>query len=93
MRIKIYNKAFNCFSFIEPVFFPKEAGLHWKVVDSGSIFASKKTSFEFDFKGKIIVLAVEIWYYLKMNLWRKIRYQWPYKIKSKLGLIKDEFPF
>ena len=47
----------------------------------GSCFACNYEQFTFNWYAKFQIFFVKIWYYLKMNLWRKIYRQFPYRIK------------
>lgn len=98
MKIKAIHKSFdNKPCIITPIFFPKESGLQFKVIQgsySGSIFACKYDEFEFDLFAKFQILTIKIWYYVKMIFWRKLRHQYPHKIRLFFHPIKDnEMPF
>ena len=84
-EIKAIHKSFgNKPCVIEPVFFPKETGLQFSVVKGDykcSLFACGYEQFTFDIYAEIQIFFIRIWYYLKMNLWRKLRHQWPYKVR------------
>ena len=98
MKIKAIHTHWNnkpCV--IKPRFFPKESGLQFTVIEGsykGSLFACNYEQFTFDSYAKFQIFWVRIWYYLKMNLWRKLRHQWPYCLKLFFSPIKnDGFPF
>ena len=98
MKIKAIHKEWdNKQCIIKPRFFPKETGLHFTVIEggySGSIFACKYEQFTFNCYAKFQIFFVKIWYYLKMNLWRKIYRQYPYRIKLFFNPTKnDGMPF
>lgn len=100
MKIKAIHKKFgNRPCVIEPVFFPKESGLAFGVREgdyAGSWFACGYEEFTFDRYAEIQIFFVMIWYYLKMNLWRKLRHQWPYKVRCyfrKKRKVENGFPF
>ena len=99
MKIKAIHTAWdNKPCIIKPRFFPKETGLQFNVIEgcySGSCFACKYEQFTFDRYAKLQIFFVRIWYYLKMNLWRKLRRQYPYRIKMFFHPIKtsDGLPF
>lgn len=81
---------------IKPIFFPKETGLQFAVIEGGykhSLFACNYEQFSFSHFAKFQIFFVKIWYFVKMNIWRKLRYQWPYKIKSLIFNSKNEFNF
>ena len=99
MKIKAIHTAWdNKPCIIKPRFFPKETWLQFTVIEgcySGSCFACKYEQFTFDWYAKFQIFFVRIWYYLKMNLWRKLRRQYPYRIKLFFHPIKnnDGLPF
>ena len=98
MKIKAIHTAWdNKPCVIKPRFFPKETGLQFTVIEgcySGSCFACKYKQFTFDWYAKFQIFFVRIWYYLKMNLWRKIYRQYPYRIKLFFNPIKNNgMPF
>jgi len=73
------------------------AGLQFTVIEgcySGSCFACKYEQFTFDWYAKKQIFFVKIWYYIKMNLWRKIRHQIPFRVKLFFNPVKnDGMPF
>lgn len=80
---------------IKPILFPKETGLQFSVIKggySGSIFSCTYKQFNFGIYAKFQIFLVKIWYFIKMNLWRKLRHQWPYQIKLLFNN-KNEFNF
>ena len=99
MKIKAIHTAWdNKPCVVKPRFFPKETGLQFAVIEgcySGSCFACKYEQFTFNWHFYLQIFLVRIWYYLKMNLWRKIRHQIPYRIKLFFNPIKtlDGLPF
>ena len=94
MKIKAIHTAWdNKPCVIKPRFFPKETGLQFTVIKgcySGSCFACKYEQFTFNWYAKFQIFFVRIWYNLKMNLWRKIYRQYPYRIKRLFNPIKND---
>jgi hypothetical protein len=98
MKIKAIHTSWdNKQCVITPRFFPKETGLQFNVIEGdykGSCFACKYEKFTFDWFAKFQIFFVKIWYYIKMNLWRKLRYQLSYRIKLYINPVKnDGLPF
>lgn len=94
MKIKAIHTAWdNKPCIIKPRFFPKETGLQFTVIEggySGSYFACEYEQFTFNWYAKFQIFFVRIWYNLKMNLWRKIYRQYPYRIKRLFNPIKND---
>ena len=98
MKIKAIHTAWdNKPCVIKPRFFPKETGMQFTVIEGGysrSCFACGHEQFTFDWYAKLQICFVRIWYYFKMNLWRKIYRQYPYRIKQLFNPIKNDWmPF
>jgi len=98
MKIKAIHTAWDdkpCV--IKPRFFPKESGLQFNVIEGcykGSCFACNYEQFTFNWCAKSQIFFVKIWYYIKMNLWRKIRHQIPCRIKLFINPHKNDWmPF
>lgn len=74
-------------------------GLAFRVIQGsykGSLFACGYEQFTFNRYAKTQIFFIRIWYYMKMNIWRKLRHQWPYKVKccfNRRKFIEDGFPF
>lgn len=94
IKIKAIHTAWdNKPCIIKPRFFPKETGLQFTVIEggySGSYFACEYEQFTFNWYAKFQIFFVRIWYNLKMNLWRKIYRQYPYRIKRLFNPIKND---
>jgi len=85
MKVNAIHEKFgrNC-CVIEPIFFPKETGLQFKVVKGdykGSLFACKKNEFTFSKCAKFKVFLIETAYFISAVLCRKLFHQIPHKIK------------
>ena len=100
MKIQaIHKKWDNKPCVIEPVFFPKESGLAYGVREGGykgSWFACRYDQFTFDRYAEFQIFFVRIWYWMKMIMWRKLRHQWPYKVKcyfKQRNKTDDGLPF
>lgn len=89
MEIKaIHTKRGRKPCIVTPRFFPKEVGMQFTVIKGtykGSLFACTYDQFEFNKYAKMQIFFARFWYCIKMILWRKLRYQWPYRIRVMLN--------
>jgi len=93
MKIKATHDKFGGNScIIESIFYPKESGLQFKVTKGdykGSLFSCGKDQFTFTRYSKFNIFLIEIVYFIKMNLFRKIFKQIPHQIKIYFGKKPD----
>lgn len=85
MKIKaIHTKFLKSKCILEPVFWPKETGLQFRVIegdDEGSFFTSKESDFTFEGFAKFKLFSIKIAYWLSAVAHRYCFHIWPHKIK------------